>query len=114
MDNGNNGDPGTLTPPRKKIKWATKFKDVYKIDFPWISKSGVGDSHAYCTMCRCAFSIPHGGKNDISNHNGTKKHRERAVAAKSQSIQSFLVRPHDAMGTSHESRRFVYRIFSGA
>jgi hypothetical protein len=58
---------------KKKRKYEEKFKTEYKADFRWIAKSVVGDTLAFCTLCRCDVNIAHGGRDDLRKHSSTKK-----------------------------------------
>ena len=40
----------------------------YAIKFPVVRKSTVSDTHSYCVICNCNFSIGHGGVVDVAKH----------------------------------------------
>ena len=63
-------------PVSKKIKYLVKFKDSWIEKFNFIQKSFKGENFASCSVCRCDFSIGHGGENDITRHAATPKHKE--------------------------------------
>ena len=67
----NNTPPKSKNVINKRVKYEQKYKSEYKSEFKVISKSSAGDSHAFCTICRCDISIAHGDRDDIKKHVGT-------------------------------------------
>jgi hypothetical protein len=55
-----------------------KYLPEYQVKYPVVRKSSVSDSYAYCTTCRCDFSIGHGGIGDVIKHVKTSKHVKKA------------------------------------
>jgi len=58
---------------KKRKKVLQKYCPGYKIKYSVIRKFLVGDKHAYCTVCRCDFSVGHGGIGDVEKHVRTAK-----------------------------------------
>lgn len=52
----------------KKCQVLQRFRVEYAVEFAVVWKSTVGDSHAYCVIFNCDFSIRHGGIGDIDKH----------------------------------------------
>lgn len=61
--------------------------------YKFIAKNSLDNTSAYCTYCKCSFSVAAGGKNDISRHCNGKKHVDiaRAVASSSKLHDHFPV-----------------------
>ena len=71
-------------------KRGCKFNDDLRSEFPFIKKTK-SDYMVKCEKCNGEFSISHGGKNDISKHLETQKHKRYLnTAASSSKIQEFL------------------------
>jgi len=49
-------------------------KCQYAIKLRVVRKSTVSDTHSYCVICNCDFSIGHGGIGDIAKHVQSAKH----------------------------------------
>ncbi|XDV11958.1 hypothetical protein PO909_000735 [Leuciscus waleckii] len=64
---GQNHQPKPRTLCRYLSKWETTFH--------YLTSSHEGPHYAYCKMCRCNFSVGHGGKNDVSQHDKSLKHK---------------------------------------
>jgi len=52
---------------KKKVLW--KYRPSYEIKYSVIRKSRIGNNHAYCTACRCDFSVGHGGIGNMEKCN---------------------------------------------
>ena len=63
--------------PSKNKKYCLKFNDSWRNKFKFIQKSRKGEGFALCAMCGCAFSIEHGGENDISRYNSLGPDRKK-------------------------------------
>lgn len=71
-------------------KRGCKFNDDLRSEFPFIKKTK-SDYMVKCEKCNGEFSILHGGKNDISKHLETQKHKRYLnTAASSSKIQEFF------------------------
>lgn len=71
-------------------KRGCKFNDDLRSEFPFIKKTK-SDYMVKCEKCNGEFSISHGGKNDISKHLETQKHKRYLnTAASSSKIQEFF------------------------
>jgi len=57
---------------KKKKKVLQKYHPGYEIKYSVLVSHG--DNHAYCTQCRCNFSVDHGGIGDVEKHVRTAKH----------------------------------------
>ena len=79
-------------PKKKKQKVLQKYLPGYQIKYPVIRQSSVSDIHAYRTVCRCDFSIGHGGIGDVEKHIRTTKHvvKTGGSASSVRPIQPFL------------------------
>lgn len=66
----------------KKPKTLCKYLQKWGREaYPYLTKSNIGQSHAFCKICCTDFSVSHGGKSDVSQHEKSAKHK-RARAAK--------------------------------
>jgi len=52
-------------PKKKKQKVLQKYLPGYQMKYPVIRWSSVSYNHAYCTVCRYAFCVGHGGIGDV-------------------------------------------------
>ena len=66
-------------PKAKKLKVLQKYLAEYEVKYPIVRKSNVGNTYAYCSICRSDFSIGHGGIGDIAKHIKTSKHTAKAA-----------------------------------
>lgn len=75
-------------------KRACKFTDDLQKEYPFIKKSRLlADTHVYCKQCNSEFSLVHGGKNDISRHLLSEKHKKAVQqAASSSKLTTFMRR----------------------
>ncbi len=79
--------------PAKKPKPSCKYRDQWDNGFIFLKKSRVGDSHAFCKICNCDFSIAHGGRNDVCQHEKSAKHKRGLEAQKhAQAMSAFVTR----------------------
>ncbi|RXN02294.1 AC9 transposase [Labeo rohita] len=79
--------------PAKKPKPSCKYHDQWDNEFIFLKKSRVGDSHAFCKICNCDFSIAHGGRNDVCQHEKSAKHKRGLEAQKhAQAMSAFVTR----------------------
>ena len=72
------------SPPRKKqksVKYDCKYNKEWEKMHSFIKPSKLGDLHAFCSYCNCDIKVSHGGKNDITHHVKSDKHKkaERSV-----------------------------------
>ena len=65
--------------PKRKCK----FTNELKREFPYLKDAGNGK--VLCNHCGSEFSIVHGGRADVNNHLGSKKHIVAVEAAASSS-----------------------------
>ena len=64
-----------------------------------------GENYAYCSYCKCDFSVSHGAMNDVKNHIKTKKHSVNHKAV----VESSKISSHfPASGTMYEKVSKVY------
>lgn len=67
-----------------------KFNEELSREFPFIKKTKI-DYMVRCDKCNTEFSVSHGGKNDITKHLATKRHRRFLNNAVSSSkIEQFF------------------------
>lgn len=85
MDNEKDGVPA------KKAKTLCKYKNTWEEGCLYITKSNVSQNHAFCKICRTDFSIGHGGKTDVSQHEKTNKHKRAQEAQKHASPMTAFV-----------------------
>ena len=72
--------------PLKKCE----FTDELKREFPYLKDTGKGN--VQCNCCGSVFSIAHGGRADVINYLGRKKHKVSVEAAASSSrVTSFFL-----------------------
>jgi len=85
--------------PKKKISVKRKqhFREEYLKKFKGvIEKSRKGTGSSFCNVCKCDFTISHGGVTDITRHINTKKHSSCAITdAQNEKISSFFSTPND-------------------
>ena len=69
-----------------------KFRDEYSNERTFI-KQGRNCFEATCGLCQCNFSIEHGGKNDITRHIDSAKHKKSiSSTSKDDKITNFLIK----------------------
>uniref|UniRef100_A0A2L2YMZ8 Uncharacterized protein n=1 Tax=Parasteatoda tepidariorum TaxID=114398 RepID=A0A2L2YMZ8_PARTP len=56
----------------KKREW--KFNEELSREFPFIESTKI-DYMVRCDKCNAEFLVSHGGKNDITKHLATKRHK---------------------------------------
>lgn len=79
----------------KKTKRSVTFREEYA-DIPFIRSSNKGDCYAFCACCSLHFSISHGGRDDISKHTNTAKHKTFVEdAKKNTSLGNFVTTRKD-------------------
>lgn len=97
-------------------KSKTKFKRVWLTEFAFLKQDSKDDGKAFCTFCNSSFGIIHGGKNDITAHIKTDRHRrgQQTIADNSKNpvtsyFQSTLKGPtDDQMKISAQELAFCY------
>ena len=78
------------SPQRKRAKYICKFSDKIAQEYPDITRSKLGDVHAFCKVCKVDISIGNGGKSDVKQHVGKAKHKKQKQAAQdSNKINQF-------------------------
>ena len=71
------------------LKRKCKFTNKLKQEFPFLKDTGNGN--VLCNRYGSVFSIVHGGRSDVNNHLGSKKHKVSVEAAASSSrVTSFF------------------------
>ncbi|XP_034536243.1 uncharacterized protein LOC117810492 [Notolabrus celidotus] len=79
--------------PAKKTKKSCKYLEKWDSEFTFLKRSRMGHSHAFCKICNCDFSVSHGGRNDVSQHEKSTKHNRWLEAQKhSQAMSTFVTR----------------------
>ena len=107
----------SLSPPRPKKAKPTGSKSSHncKYNMEWESKhpflkpsTKKGENYAYCSYCKCDFSVSHGAMNDVKNHIKTKKHsvNHKAVEESSKISSHF-----SASGTMYEKVSVKFILF---
>lgn len=69
-----------------------KFQSTYTAEFKFII-AGKDEFHARCTYCAQEIELYTKGKNAITQHNGTKKHKENAKSATETQALSLFLKP---------------------
>ncbi|XP_060124937.1 uncharacterized protein LOC118080162 isoform X1 [Zootoca vivipara] len=75
-------DGGGEDIPSKKAKKLCKYLEKWESEFSFVNKSRVGHSYAFCAICSCDFSVAHGGRTDITQHEKSAKHKRGVEAQK--------------------------------
>jgi len=81
LDSESDSEVG-VEPKAKERKSLQRYRAVYTVTYPVVTKSGVGETYAYCTMCRSDFSISDtvdGGIGDIAKRVKMSKHMGKVV-----------------------------------
>lgn len=88
-----------MEPSSKRAKYDQVWKEEYGRSFSvnGISKSDKSLHSAFCSFCKCHFTIRSGGSYDIIKHCATQKHMlaERAASSKSNISQFFKGKVED-------------------
>ncbi|XP_060125518.1 uncharacterized protein LOC118081198 [Zootoca vivipara] len=84
-------DGGGEDIPSKKAKTMCKYLEKWESEFSFLKKSRVGHSYAFCTICSCEFSVSHGGRNDVTQHTKSAKHKRGVEAQKNAPTMSTCV-----------------------
>uniref|UniRef100_A0A8C6UAT9 HAT C-terminal dimerisation domain-containing protein n=1 Tax=Neogobius melanostomus TaxID=47308 RepID=A0A8C6UAT9_9GOBI len=71
--------------PKRKSKLTQELLEQYR----FLRKVPGNDNAAFCTLCKCEFSVAHGGKADVQSHSKTSKHK-RWEQAGSSSVSPFF------------------------
>lgn len=67
----------------KQPKYSSKFQEKWLKEYTCITRSKKGIHYAFCTVCACDFGVEYGGKNDVTQHQKTAKHKEALSAVSS-------------------------------
>lgn len=82
-------------PNNSKKKRLVTFKKEYE-EIPLIRPSHQGNTYAFCAGCSLHFSISHGGRDDITKHTNSAKHKRRLEDTKTNSLLgNYLLREND-------------------
>lgn len=74
-----------------KPKNCQKYRPEYTQLWSCLSASNVSLQHAFCELCKCDFSVQHGGKDDCRRHVNSKKHQEFSkLKVSSKPVTSFF------------------------
>ena len=88
-----NTPPRPGPPPKKiKAKRKSKYRAEWEKDYTWL-ESVIDDEHkAHCMVCRRAFTVSHGGLNDVTKHASGECHKKNEKKKKSQgALRTFLI-----------------------
>ena len=58
------------SPPYKRAKYMCKFSDKIALEYPDITRSKLGDVHAFCKVCKVDISIGKWWESDVKQHVG--------------------------------------------
>nr|XP_042912499.1 zinc finger BED domain-containing protein 5-like [Parasteatoda tepidariorum] len=64
-------------------KHSQMYRKEYSVEWPVFSRSTKSMNHVYCNICKCDFSIAHGGRNDCLRHVEGSRHRANGAASSS-------------------------------
>ncbi|KAL6476210.1 hypothetical protein MHYP_G00147090 [Metynnis hypsauchen] len=79
--------------PAKKAKRTCKYLDEWDWEFTFLKRSMKGHSYSFCKICSCDFSVSHGGRNDVRQHEQSAKHKRGLKAQKyAQEMSPFVAR----------------------
>ena len=86
-----------------------KFRENYAKEYPGIIvKSCKGEGYAYCTICRCDFTVSSGGLNDITRHIKNGKHTDNAKLSKEiPKISNFFTTENDVYNVTNAEVLFT-------
>lgn len=84
------GDCGSSASAKKKSQ---QFRAEYTKKWPYIIVSKKGCQFAFCKLCRSDICIGHGGRNDISRHVESRKHKDILSSRQGASITNFFGSP---------------------
>ena len=85
---------GYISPQRKKRRLCY-YNEEWRKEFTWLESVPGNSSKARCKLCAATFSIAYDGKNAVSAHEDTKKHKEfHAAVASSQRLKAFFTTPN--------------------
>ncbi len=69
-----------VLPKAKRTKTVNqRFKKEYTEKYPVITASRIGESHAFCTVCRLDISVAHGGIHDCRKHVGSVYRQKASI-----------------------------------
>uniref|UniRef100_A0A8C6U2L6 HAT C-terminal dimerisation domain-containing protein n=1 Tax=Neogobius melanostomus TaxID=47308 RepID=A0A8C6U2L6_9GOBI len=71
--------------PKRKSRLTQELLEQYR----FLRKVPGNENAAFCTLCKCEFSVAHGGKADVQSHSKTSKHK-RWEQAGSSSVSPFF------------------------
>ena len=92
MPNGKRSAPLSPLKNNKKRKYASKYKEAWKVKYPWVKHSADGSNFAYCTLCNANLNISSGGMNDLFRHGESQGHKTAALArSSSRKVGDFLI-----------------------
>jgi hypothetical protein len=66
------------------------YRTEYAGKYPVISKSAIGQHHAFCKVCCVDINISHGGIGDIKQHFLTNKHKVNAAKMDTPKLPAFF------------------------
>jgi len=69
-----NGENCNCTKGKKRVKYEQNYRVEYRDKFKCINKSSLGNTFAFCNLCRCDINIAQGGRDDLRKHCATVKH----------------------------------------
>ena len=83
-------DLGAGEPKSKQAKRLCSFRKEYSVQWPCLSAVPSNSHHVHCSVCRCDFSIGHGGRTDCERHIKGPKHVEIAKSVSKAPISDFF------------------------
>lgn len=97
-------DMEQCSPPKKRKRHPEqRFLSDYTTEWPVIVRSKLDVFHAYCVLCKCDFSVRHGGRNDVERHISTSKHlMYKSSVEQSKPITGFFTTDQDTSVISAE------------
>ena len=87
-----NTPPRPGPPPKKKAKRKSKYRAEWEKDYTWLESVREDEHKAHCMVCRRAFTVSHGGLNDVTKHASGECHKKNEKKKKSQgALRTFLI-----------------------
>lgn len=90
-----------------KAKACQKYRKEYSELWTSLKASSVSENHVFCELCKCDFSVQHGGRDDCRRHINSKKHSDNLqVKSASKTLTSFF-KPETADSTTNAEVLFT-------
>lgn len=92
---------------KRKCTFNSELQREYK--FLKLDSKSNDPSKVICQHCGATFSISHGGKNDITQHNQTQRHKNAVSSlASTSTLDTFFKAPQDQLKVAASEALFAY------